>query len=429
MESFKHNISEMHARLVESDLRWETHASFSMMLTNIILKTCSSSSSTTTDINSLVPFLLHGEGAAAITIDKVVEGKETKVQVQFPGLIGMLKYGESVSAKDHPAETLSLGMSNWASMLFQPDVDASSWMEQGIGVIETTFKEQMQPIAIKFEEVLQFKVGSLFKDLSATGLDMEGKNFDDIFEGVPGSDLEFDPQIKINPKIHMEPPAGARLKNIKIKPNAAALEAIAKSVKAIRAKLKPSAKAMIELVDQVVGCLEPFLTTGLATLDAITALDPASKVMGKLDLVSDVAKGKLDELFSMKLVFSAFATDLTLKSPTDLTPEFPDGVDFKINLSGIDNPSRETIALALDHIISSTKGVGAKFGRFMGALRTLAEGFEGGASELLLAMVKEENATLAATVVKVFDALKSLIKSLDDQKVGDAINEHIEVMI
>ena len=145
--------------------------------------------------------------------------------------------------------------------------------------------------------------------------------------------------------------------------------------------------------------------------------------------MSDVSKGKLDELFSMKLVFSAFATDLTLKSPTDLTPEFPDGVDFKINLSGIDNPSRETIALALDHIISSTKGVGAKFGRFMGALRTLAEGFEGGASKLLLAMIKEENDTLAATVVKVFDALNSLIKSLDDQKVGDAINKHVEVMI
>ena len=42
---------------------------------------------------------------------------------------------------------------------------------------------------------------------------------------------------------------------------------------------------------------------------------------------------------------------------------------------------------------------------------------------------EEENATLAATVVTAFDALESLTKSLDDQKAGNTINEHIEVMI
>ena len=418
--SIKQEINDMYAHLVEADQRWETRVSFSMMVTDIILNTMSLNGSTTTDIDGLVLFLLKGEGAPVTMVEKMKKGQKASYPIQFEGLLSFLSHGDPVNAKDHPVESLSLAMSNWASASFQPDVKANEWIEQGMGVMESAFNEQVHQIASKFEGAIEFEISPLFQGLNTEGLQLKGVELTDVFGGVNGIDL---PNSINTAKIGeltagMKIPAGARLKIVNIKNNAAALESIAKGITAVQEQLKPSAKSIREAVNKVVNSLDPLLEKGRVVLDTVASLNPMSQALGKLDVLDDLFKDKLNELFSMKVIFSSFATDATdttvatdatdAKDATDATDATDmnfDGAEFKIDLLGIQDTSKENIGLALDHIVTATNGVAAKFKRWSGGLSSFAEGFEGDVSK----------------------PLKTVVKRLDGQKVDEAISNHAKV--
>ena len=120
----------------------------------------------------------------------------------------------------------------------------------------------------------------------------------------------------------------------------------------------------------------------------------------------------------METTFSSFATDMNIDG-TELK--------FEFDLLGMQDKSKENIGLALDHIVTATNGVAAKFKRWSGGLCSLAEGFEGDVSKLVLEMIRVKDGIIAEKIEALFEALKTVVKTLDEQKVNEAIDNHAKV--
>jgi len=69
-----------------------------------------------------------------------------------------------------------------------------------------------------------------------------------------------------------------------------ALGSIEKHVRTFQAQLKPTADGVRKVADAIVKRLDPLLEKGRVILDKVASLDVNSFVMGKLDLIGDVAK-------------------------------------------------------------------------------------------------------------------------------------------
>ena len=107
----EHQVNELWAQLVVGDHRWETRASFANMVTEIILKiskspSTSASATSGTSYEELVLRLLNGEGQG--------KGGDGDRDEAFPGLVGMMGYGEPQSCGERKVEMLSFELSNWA---------------------------------------------------------------------------------------------------------------------------------------------------------------------------------------------------------------------------------------------------------------------------------------------------------------------------
>ena len=123
-----------------------------------------------------------------------------------------------------------------------------------------------------------------------------------------------------------------------------ALSSIKKNVTAFQEQLKPTADGMRKVADAIVQRLDPLLEKGRLILDKVASLDVNSFVMGKLDLIVDIAKGQLEELFTIDEVDLSTITD------------------------------REHIDLAMDLVATAARGTVGKFKRWENALKALARG-------------------------------------------------------
>ena len=94
-EETEQKIGELWTHLVVGDGRWETCASFGIMITKVILKV----TSTTDKAEDLALWCLKGDGS---------EG-----EVAYEGLLSLMAHGDPKTAKDRKVESLSLSLSIW----------------------------------------------------------------------------------------------------------------------------------------------------------------------------------------------------------------------------------------------------------------------------------------------------------------------------
>ena len=126
-------------RVVSMDMRWETHASFAIMLTRILLNT---SPAEANQHEAVVLWVLNGAPpalGAAVSVDDD-EGSDEPAAADddiddgaddggnaapFPGLFGMLAHGDPTAVGGSVVvHNLKLSMSTWAARVFFKDVRA-----------------------------------------------------------------------------------------------------------------------------------------------------------------------------------------------------------------------------------------------------------------------------------------------------------------
>ena len=106
-EKAEQPLHELWRHLVVDDGRWETRASFSIAVTNVILKvtnvilkvTSTANEATSKRAEDLVLWCLKGGGG---------EG-----EASYEGLLSLMAHGDPKSAKDRDVESVSLALSNW----------------------------------------------------------------------------------------------------------------------------------------------------------------------------------------------------------------------------------------------------------------------------------------------------------------------------
>ena len=174
-----------------------------------------------------------------------------------------------------------------------------------------------------------------------------------------------------------------------------ALSSIKKNVTAFQEQLKPTADGMRKVADAIVKRLDPLLEKGRLILDKVASLDVNSFVMGKLDLIGDIAKGQLEELLTID--------DVDLSTITD----------------------REQLDFAMDLVVAAAKSTIGNFKRWENALKALARGFEGNAWTATSAMLSAaEGEGLSTSIKEVIQAVKSVVSYLVDNGVFEAIQRH-----
>ena len=103
-------ISDMYTHLVAGEKRWEVHAHFAVMVTNIVLAAPAIET-------SLVQWLLRGDEPAPTNSG---EGEGTDEDEQaFNGLLEMMAHGDPKGVADRAVESLWMELSIWAGALFQ----------------------------------------------------------------------------------------------------------------------------------------------------------------------------------------------------------------------------------------------------------------------------------------------------------------------
>ena len=103
-EDVEQQLQELWRLLVVGDGRWETRASFTMMVTNVILKVTSTvNEESSNDAENLVLWCLKGGGG---------EGGDDG-GASYDGLLSLMAHGDPKSAKDRDVESVSLALSNW----------------------------------------------------------------------------------------------------------------------------------------------------------------------------------------------------------------------------------------------------------------------------------------------------------------------------
>ena len=103
--AIEQQLDELWTHLVVGDGRWETRASFSIMITNVILKVASTTDKTNSKAaEELVLWCLKGGGGGG------GGGGEGEA---FEGLLSIMAHGEPKSAKDRKVESLTLSLSSW----------------------------------------------------------------------------------------------------------------------------------------------------------------------------------------------------------------------------------------------------------------------------------------------------------------------------
>ena len=99
-------LNELWTHLVVGDGRWETRASFSVMITNVILKVMSTTDKTNSKAaEELALWCLKGGGGGG--------GGGGGEGETFEGLLSIMAHGEPKSAKDRKVESLTLSLSSW----------------------------------------------------------------------------------------------------------------------------------------------------------------------------------------------------------------------------------------------------------------------------------------------------------------------------
>ena len=108
-------------QLVAKDLRWETHASFAVMLTRILLNM-----NATGVAEPLVLWFLKGEPRAPAAPLGSDAGSDAPgaAAVPFPGLLGMLNHGDPTAAGGSVVENLKLSLCMWSEKIFLKDTKA-----------------------------------------------------------------------------------------------------------------------------------------------------------------------------------------------------------------------------------------------------------------------------------------------------------------
>ena len=103
-EGVEQQLEELWHHLVVGDGRWETRASFSMMVTRVVLKVTSTANEATSKrAEDLVLWCLKGSGR---------EGGDGG-EASYEGLLSLMAHGDPKSAKDRDVESVSLALSNW----------------------------------------------------------------------------------------------------------------------------------------------------------------------------------------------------------------------------------------------------------------------------------------------------------------------------
>ena len=103
-ENVEQQLQELWRHLVVDDGRWETKASFSMMVTNVILKVTSTANEASSKrAEDLVLWCLKGDGG---------EGGDGD-EASYEGLLSLMAHGDPKNAKDRDVESVSLALSNW----------------------------------------------------------------------------------------------------------------------------------------------------------------------------------------------------------------------------------------------------------------------------------------------------------------------------
>ena len=107
-------IGDLWTHLVVGDGRWETRASFSIMVTNIVLKVTSTTDKTNSKAaEELALWCLKGSGGGGSGGEGEGEGEGVGDGEAFEGLLSIMAHGDPKSAKDRKVESLTLSLSNW----------------------------------------------------------------------------------------------------------------------------------------------------------------------------------------------------------------------------------------------------------------------------------------------------------------------------
>lgn len=123
--------------MVAMDMRWETRASFAVMLTKILLNMSAIEAGQQQEV---ILWLLNGEPSAEPSAllkapTPAVDGEADSdapidTAASFPGLLGMLSYGDPTAAGGSEVQNLKLSLSMWASKVFYKDVDpGGAWFK------------------------------------------------------------------------------------------------------------------------------------------------------------------------------------------------------------------------------------------------------------------------------------------------------------
>ena len=101
-EKAEQQLHELWRHLVVGDGRWETRASFSIAVTNVILKVTSTTNEATSKrAEDLVLWCLKGG----------IGGGDG--EASYEGLLSLMAHGDPKSAKDRDVGSVSLALSNW----------------------------------------------------------------------------------------------------------------------------------------------------------------------------------------------------------------------------------------------------------------------------------------------------------------------------
>ena len=98
----EHQLDDLWTHLVVDDDHWEIRASFSVMVTNIVLKVMSSTNKTKAAKELALWCLKGGDGGGS--------GGEGKA---FGGLLSIMAHGDPKSAKDRKVESPTLSLISW----------------------------------------------------------------------------------------------------------------------------------------------------------------------------------------------------------------------------------------------------------------------------------------------------------------------------
>ena len=244
-------VKHLFTQFVAGELRWETRASFAVMLTKTILKM----SSLNGPDNTPLMWLLKGDGRLNGSIqpsdDQNADGNAS-LREEFGGLLALMAHGDPpASAENREVKFLSLSLSNWMAELFQM-TKMSLWLERGRTIMVEAFKEEVVTIVQRINEATTGNVSELWQDMAE-----------------PYDDDKAWALIEKDAK------------------------AFQGNLQAFQDNLRPSASLLHDTVEAINEKLSPLLEDGRRMLSMTASLDATALVLGKVDSIEVVAIGEL----------------------------------------------------------------------------------------------------------------------------------------